>query len=216
MCWSANISLLACAVQLSAAYVSHGNFRRFYLYYAVMELLQATQWLTLHLPTINWLLTNVAYLLVWAQLWLWWSFVPRPTRTLTFVISFITGIALLMLLLANEPTYFLPDTNFGANTCTFVGHYGHLAWVWRVRSIQYHPMHFGYLLGILAACVEMVDRQLYETNHDLDLVGTWGLTLVWSIYRVGTGSELPAYWCFVSFFGIIVHLGRSCQRYLLA
>src|SRR5665648_114737 len=165
MCAGSGISALGALIHgLGLVYVwKRGNnsaYWHFCGYYMLMEILQWFQWLTLESEFWNPVLTVVALLLVWLQPVLWSFWADQPVLK---YLSVITCIYVMMSLgLANTATYSLPGTNYGATTHTDVGIYGHLSWCWKVRTIQYQPTHYVFMMLWLAS-IAYLPSELQKT-----------------------------------------------------
>ena len=212
MCWSIGISLLAAGVHALTHEVAR-NYRppgyrsdmRFVRFFLIMELFQAAQWQFGDVGTcseVNRLFTLFAYLLIWVQPLLFVAIGEQSQLHAVKVrleyarlISIITAwYAVTLLLVGNfyTPTYLLPGSSFGEKTCTTVGPYGHLAWQFSPLSIVYGPTHFVYYILISTIFY------FYPARLQWTIGLGWWISLFFSLYWVGPGIELPAFWCLLS------------------
>lgn len=211
MCSNILISLLAGSSHVITAYVAH-KFRppeyRAYLlftnFYFIMEVFQASQWFGLNFDTttcsdFNKWSTVVAYFLIWWQPYLFVQMGREVGINLKYarnlsIFTLIYAMTLLWAGLEVVPTYELPQSNFANLTHTEVGPYGHLAWYFSPLSIVYGPTFFVYF-ALIGNIIWFYPRILQAT------VGMgWLSTLVMAYALVGTGPDLPAFWCLLSVF----------------
>ena len=217
MCWSAGVSaaFAICHLATAAIVVKHCRWRshtgavfiRFCWFYALMELLQMLQWLTLSYRAVNTLLTIGAYALIWLQPVLLTVFVdpgeyPSVRVVLQFMAWLTATMAMASLTLATATGHrfagvdaLSESTNYGPQTTTCPGQqFGHLAWHFNVWSLEYTPNYAMYLVLIVTAF------RFYGDALKRTVALGWTLTLVAAVVRVGTSLELPAYWCLLSVF----------------
>lgn len=184
--------------------------------YTVMELLQFVQWIILSFEyecgTLNVLTTYIAYMLIWLQpvmfsVFVFWSceiyYGMKSTAFLIFYMSYATFLfAMFSILIGNnssitEGCYSSLNTNYNVQTCTKIGENNHLHWNFNVMTLQYQPTHFVYMLLICSAL-------LIVKNYTFLVLGVgWVLSLITSALLIGTGPELPAFWCLLSVFANI-------------
>ena len=227
MCWSINVSLAAALVHGTTYLVArhqrppeYRSYLLFTLFYTTMELFQALQWAMGDVETgctsRNQGFTIIAYILIWIQPLLFVK-IGDKTRFHTVrirlqygarlaTITFWYALLLLGLGLTTEPSWVLPNSNYGPTTCTVIGPYGHLGWQFAPISIVYGPTHFVYVALIVTTIM------FYPTVLKLTIGLGWLGTLFVSLYLVGTTIDLPAFWCFLSLFADGPILIR-CLRY---
>lgn len=200
MCWNAPVSIGFCIIHLLAfRLTSRHSYRLFTVFYAIMEFYQAFQWLFGDVGTCstrNTLITIIAYGLIWFQPWLYVLIGQAETVELQYarrlaIMTFFWSMFTLFLGLFKQPTYYLPNSNFGYPTCTLVGSHGHLHWIFSPITMIYQPSYYSYVM-LIAATMSFYPKQLYP------IVQGWSLTLLLSLLYVGTGPELPAIWCWLS------------------
>lgn len=224
MCWNIGVSLAAAFFHVLTGIIvankrvpEYRSYLMFTSFFLIMELFQAAQWwqgdVHLGCTVKNRMMTIVAYLLIWLQPLLFVEIGERSrlhavqvrlqyARRLAVVTVWYAAINLLLGLLT-IPKHLLPGSSFGHLTCTNVGRYGHLAWSFAPLSIAYGPTHFVYL-ALIITTISFYPRPLLMT------VGLgWVVTLLTSLYLVGTGVELPAFWCLLSVFVDIPILVRT-------
>lgn len=216
MCWSAQISLLtACVHVITLGFVLRldhkltpfvrSGFLKFLGFYLIMELFQALQWLTANpqhfgpkqsCSSWNQGTTVLAYFLIWAQPYLFSSIAGNKSANSLNRASVITlayaMFAILKPLVFKQTSCSIDYSNYHSNTCTFAGKHGHLDWKFAIVNIMYQPTHFVYLLLIGLTLPKLHDVHKWTIG-----VG-WILTLLLSIYLVGGGPEVPAFWCMTS------------------
>ena len=221
MCWSLEISLaFAGAHLLSASYVAwrrppHSReFLHFILFYFAMEILQSLQWLfgvesglNHSCSRSNTFLTIIAYIFIWLQPILFASFSNKRDSHFVWYYSLYTFvIAVVNLALGfSEKAIGLASmsrdekTNYGQQTCTYLGEYNHLVWKFAVPSFNCQPTHFVYFSIILLTFLLHFDRILQLT------IGLgWMTTFFVSLWAIGSvNAELTSYWCLLSIFADI-------------
>lgn len=210
MCWSSAASLIFGLTHLITAFyvyqhrlilVDRGrSYILFLLFYALMEFFQAAQWNwgDLLSPSTyghdscssnNQLFTIGAYFLIWSQPLLYSIIARSSKRLIAFsVITLLWGLLSLLIGLVHVPTYRVPNSNYGRSTCSEVGPHGHIGWKFAPQSVKYSPNDFLYIVLIVVI--------LWKRNNLL-LFG-WLSSMVCAMTIVGTGIDLPAYWCFLS------------------
>jgi hypothetical protein len=200
MCWNAPVSIGFGLIHLLAfKLTTRQSYRLFTGFYAIMEFYQAFQWLfgdVGNCTPYNALITTIAYCLIWFQPWLYILIGEAEDVGLRYgrkvaLITFFWSLFTLSLGLLKQPTYYLPDSNFGYPTCTKVGSHGHLHWIFSPITMIYQPSYYSYVV-LIATTMSFYPRQLYP------IIQGWTLTLLLSLLYVGTGPELPAIWCWLS------------------
>jgi hypothetical protein len=221
MCWSVGVSLTAAAIHIFTLYllikqkdVLYNGFIAFVSFYLVMELYQAASWVMLYTndscSSINTLFTYFGYLLIWLQPLLFalitlTDFLNHSTPdirgifivrnqlislSIASVLMLVT--ALLNIALAGEITYDYPNSNFGEITCTTAGPHGHLSWQFAVRTLIHAPNYYSYWSTIVIIIGYMRPHMKYTLGLG------WITSLLISLFLVGSGPELPAFWCLLS------------------
>lgn len=213
MCSGIGISLAAAACHVATAEIvkkyrppESKGYLLFLTFYFVMEGFQALQWwlgdVRVGCTPVNKFFTVIAYALIWIQPLLY-VLIGKTTKLhalivrLTYpeVISkilFIYSMVLLFVGFGKAPTYLVPNSNFGLETCTTVGKYGHLAWQFAPISVSYSPTHIVYL-SLIAGIIAMYPPWLMVT------IGLgWIGSLFIALLVVGPGAEIPAVWCQLS------------------
>jgi hypothetical protein len=221
MCWSLEVSLAFASVHLiSAAYVAwhrppHSRqFLYFIFFYFAMEMLQSLQWLigvetrlNHSCSKSNTFLTIIAYILIWLQPVMFASFSNKRDSHFVWYYSLYTlVIAMVNLILGfSEKAIGLEfmsrneKTNYGEQTCTYLGEYNHLVWKFAVPSFNYQPTHYVYHSIILLTFILHFNRILQLTIG----VG-WMTTFFVSLWAIGSvNAELTSYWCLLSIFADI-------------
>ncbi len=200
MCWNANVSIFFGFIHLLACILTvRKSFKLFTIFYAVMEFYQAFQWKwgDIGLCTQwNTAVTLIAYSLIWFQPLLYIFIGEAEGLTLTYgkitaIITYYWSMFSLIMGINHIPTYYLPKSNFGYPTCTSIGPHEHLSWVFSPITIMYQPTHYVYILLIVTTMM------FYPKQLRLIVLG-WLVTLIFSLFYIGTGSELPAVWCWSS------------------
>lgn len=200
MCWNAPVSICFGLIHLLAfAIVTRRSYRLFTAFYAVMEFYQAFQWLygdVGNCSQFNTSVTIIAYGLIWFQPWLYILIGEAEGLQLDYgrkiaITTYVWSIVTLLLGLCKQPTYYLPNSNFGYPTCTLVGSHGHLHWIFSPISVIYQPSYYNYVV-LIATTMSYYPKQLYP------IIQGWTLTLLLSLLYVGTSPELPAIWCWLS------------------
>lgn len=208
MCWSFWISMgFSSCHLLTSLLVQKRPYRLFLYFYAFMEFFQALQWVWgdlmpgsnfghLGCSTRNQIFTVVAYALIWIQPYLYFRIGNLYNRYLHNLTRWIFFWAMLSLFIGSFkiPTYRIPNSNYGLSTCSEIGPHGHLGWRFAPLTAKYSPNEFVYVTSIALIFMEF-PRSLSRT-----LGLGWFLTMLVSIYYVGTGPDLPAFWCFLSVF----------------
>uniref|UniRef100_A0A6C0IYL3 Uncharacterized protein n=1 Tax=viral metagenome TaxID=1070528 RepID=A0A6C0IYL3_9ZZZZ len=223
MRWNIAVSLTAAAFHAATFVVASNKkvpeYRAYLLFtgfFMIMELFQASQWwigdVTVGCTEFNRTMTMMAYLLIWFQPYLFAVIGDRSRlHSVQVRLQYAKKVAHMTLWYAminlfagmsTRPSYQLPRSNFGLETCTTVGPHGHLAWSFAPLTIVYGPTHFVYVILILAT-ISFYPRPLLFTIG----VG-WIATLFVSTYLVGAGAELPAFWFLLSVFVDIPILAR--------
>lgn len=221
MCGSFWESIFFGSSHLIAAYQVHRKkkpgyraYRLFLEFYAIMEFFQASQWIFGDLMPIsefghincslrNRMFTVTAYALIWIQPVIYSNIAEILTYTtnrhsrILSRITFIWAMVSLAIGLFNTPSYRIPNSNYGLSTCTEIGPYGHLAWRFAPNSVKYSPNEFIYVALVLLSFFQ------YGRNYNWVLGLGWTASMVISILSVGTGPDLPAYWCLLSVFADI-------------
>jgi hypothetical protein len=214
MCWSASISIFTAFIHLiTLLIVKHGNAQYknsliiFLGFYMTMEIFQAIQHLTVNLEPIdcdtwNFFTTFIAWNLIWVQPILFNMIIPsRQFFNHDLLLSIVTYIvAILNLVIAafchyfkdEYPNYSLPNTNHGIETCTGYGYDNHLQWMFAVKTIQYGPTYYVYLMLMIAAIFKFPFRLFWTIGMG------WIFTLFLSLFWVGMDPVLPSVWCFMS------------------
>lgn len=198
------------------------EFLMFTSFYAIMEYLQFLQWMVgvvdIYGPIkpcspTNVFLTCCAYLLIWTQPLLF-SLIGRSSiyaglrtydarsfrhgiysfsMSASWFVLFAAIINLIAGFYTSDMIYFVRSpSNFGYQTCTYLGEYGHLDWQFRVRWLDFQPTYLIYLTIIITA--------IWHFDPELKwILGLgWGGTFLLSYWLVGGSSEFPAYWCWLS------------------
>lgn len=209
MCWNATVSTIAGLCHLITAIIVYANpylnYRKAYLlflgFYLTMEIFQTIQHLTFETDTCtNWNIftTIIAYILIWVQPLLFYKIYAIAVKSshILLKLTMITFIVAMLSLLAgftSAPTYSLPNNNYGSRTCTRHDINGHLEWIFALKSIQYSPTFYVYLLLIGVISWEFPDELFYTIS-----LGWWG-TLLISLIWVGLTPALASVWCVTSF-----------------
>lgn len=215
MCWSTQISLAFGLCHLLTAacvyYKKKSHYKDFLLFlgfYTLMEFFQAAQWVYgdimptstfgyLNCSLTNTVFTSCAYALIWFQPILFAGITHISYRPFSSIVVLTAFWAMISLALGfwKTPTYLIPDSNYGLSTCTEIGPYGHLAWRFAPISVKYTPNDYVYVILIVVSIYESYYSRIKWT------IGLgWLLTMIASIASVGSGSDLPAYWCMLSVF----------------
>ena len=209
MCWNAYVSAAAglCHLLTILIVITKPNvkYRRSYLlflsFYFIMELFQTIQHVTFVDDTCtkwNIFTTIIAYILIWIQPSLFYkiySLAVHPSRILLRLttITFIVAMLSLFVGFTSTPTYSLPNNNYGNRTCTNHDSNGHLEWIFALKSIQYSPTYYVYLLliGVIS----------WEFPFELFMTLTlgWWMALIISLFWVGLTPALASVWCVTSF-----------------
>lgn len=213
MCWTGPISILFTCIHLITCiiiYKLNPSHKRYYilfcLFYSCMELLQATQWLVgtssddaiCSLP--NRILTYGAYILIWLQPVLF-SYISLGISThITDVQHHIYRYSILTLIVSiwnimatYESKYDIYRSNYGYNTCTYKGEYGHLLWKFNVRNIDLQPTYYVYLSLCFLSFFHMK-----RSSIKYILFFSWMITFLIAGYQVRYGPELPSFWCYLT------------------
>ena len=209
MCWSINIALAAAICHIITGVLVINSTSRykvqyllFLAFYCIMELFQTMQHLTISDDSCdiwNSFTTVIAYILIWAQPRLFYL-IYRSTIGYSAVLNRMTIIVFIYALFSllagffSVPTYRVPNSNFGHTTCTIHDANGHLQWFFAVKTIQYQPTHFVYLLLIGVISWDF-PKELFRSIT----IGWWA-TLVISLLWIGLNPSLPSVWCVTSVF----------------
>lgn len=179
-------------------------------FYTIMEFLQLVQWVTLTYPITNALLTYVAYILIWAQPVMFsiiamiphYRTIPRDLKILFWMSVFTFVYAMTSIMWGGESGRDVTkvclaslNTNYAMETHTTIGPNGHLLWLFDVMTLQYQPTHYVYMLLIVTTLLNTRDTILKSV-----LSFGWGVTFLVSVSLIGSGPELPSFWCFLSVF----------------
>ena len=226
MCWNATVSALFLLGHLLAAAVvhrkrppHHQSCLLFIYFYASMELLQLGQWIYGDVglcTTKNALFTSIAFLLIWLQPLLFSIIGRLSTSNPYYQFAFDFSIVTLVTALTNMVLSHVigravnhPGSNFGPQTCTTVGRFGHLNWEFAVLSLNQHPSYFVYL-GIILLCIRKYPAALKWTFG----LG-WLCTLAVAAFWTKNSPETPAFWCLLSVFAdipIVVYCFGTDER----
>jgi len=234
MCWNIEVSLLAAVGHLITLYIVHKSkisnpfiregYIRFLIFYMIMEIFQASQWITASpvpfsaLPNEqsscsqwNQITTVFAYILIWYQPYLFSRIAKhRSSDPLHIACLFTFFIAMLQISVPFIREYFdeeckseikLPNTNYHHTTCTYIGKYGHLDWKFNILNIAYYPTHFGYFLLVGTIILKL------HPIHKWTIGIGWLLSLLITLFLVGFGPELPSYWCVLSIIASPIIIG---------
>ena len=184
-------------------------------FYAIMEFFQASQWVFgdlmpssefghLDCSVRNRIFTVIAYALIWIQPVLYstitevfyggFRYITNSHSRILSRVTFIWAMTCLLLGFFTTPSYRVPNSNYGLSTCTEIGPYGHLAWRFAQNTIKYSPNEFVYVSLVALSFFE------YPRNFNWILGLGWAISMFISILMVGTGPDLPAYWCLLSVF----------------
>lgn len=217
MCWNLEVSLGFAAIHfltfLIVTLLGRKNYRQyqmFTLFYLCMELLQAYQWyyanpgtdLNMSCSDINKMTTVVAYVLIWLQPILFAEIGREGTykngslNSLAFMSYVNFAIAMYTLfdgLMTTQDCVSLENTNYHKYTCTYVGPHHHLLWKFAIGNLGYQPNHYLYLLLILVIFFYYSNKSVRNV-----LFTGWLGTLALTHFNIGSGPELPAYWCLVT------------------
>lgn len=227
MCSGIGISLAAAACHAATAQVvrkyrppESKGYLLFLTFYFVMEVFQALQWwlgdVKVGCTPANKFYTVIAYSLIWIQPLLY-VLIGKSTRLHALIVRltypelvskilFVYSMLLLLIGFVKTPTYLVPNSNFGLETCTTVGKYGHLAWQFSPISISYSPTHVAYLV-LIGATIMMYPYWLMMT------IGFgWLGSLFIALSIVGSGAEIPAVWCQLSILADLPIILRSITR----
>jgi uncharacterized membrane protein len=213
MCWNISVSVSFGLIHLITMMIviiikpyHYRKFITFLLFYLIMEWFQALQWYlgvkTINndiCPPINTYLTIFAYILIWIQPIMFASFTNnkrfvRYYAMLTFIICMI-NLFLGFKYPAQEldSITFDGSANYGNQTCTYLGKYGHLLWKFKINTLAYQPTHYVYYSLILLTFILYYDRIL---KYTLGL--GWIISLILTIFIHGVNNELPSFWCLLS------------------
>lgn len=217
MCWNSEVSLLFAGMHGVTYLVVnkyrtkyHVFFKRFLLFYMIMELLQSIQWYigvadinTNFCTKLNTLFTTIAYTLIWLQPVLFASFTRKKFINYYCLMTFFIAMINLNIGFFSPATEmsFLKNngqTNYGFPTCTYRGSYGHLLWKFQINTLSYQPTHYIYYSIILLMILIEYKKGLKYT------IGFgWIFSLITSIMINGVNNELPSFWCLLSVFADI-------------
>lgn len=226
MCWSASVSIGTALLHYTTSYIvsrSTIRYRDQYLlflrFYMVMELLQATQHIIIGIDetcnSFNQVSTVIAYVLIWMQPYLFLSLYEGSTGSRNIMmyrlvlITLGASVLFLFMGMASDIKHYAPNTNYDTKTCTKYGYGNHLDWRFSVKSIQYSPNYFIYLVAIIVVVAELPT----DLFHTLGL--GWLITLVMSVAWVGIGPVLPSVWCLNSVFVDIPILYKVVRHYII-
>lgn len=222
MCWNVKISLLAAGCHLITLYFVHisrltgpikAGFVHFIVFYFIMEMFQALQWLTANPVDFdqaegdcsqwNQVTTVFAYCLIWYQPYMF-SYIADQKWTWLRIASVFTFCSTMIQILKPfiheylteqcRSMILLPDTNYYGVTCTYIGKYGHLDWKFNIQNIAYYPTHFGYFLLVSISILHL------HPVHKWTLGLGWFVSLLVTLFLVGFTPELPSFWCLLSVF----------------
>ena len=218
MCWSVPVTLGFLLAHLTAAQLVarlntryRSEFLIFIYFYAVMEFLQLSQWIIGSVNTCNITnkaLTLIAYLLIWLQPIMFSYIGLRQCRERKAYYTYALYLSLLALAVVTVNIFMSYYTNkhvivlntpnnFGNETCTYIGKYGHLSWKLPIYTLDIHPSYFVYVAVILLCILK------YPVGMQLTMGIGWFATLLVSIYFVGGSDEIPSFWCLLSVFADI-------------
>lgn len=198
MCWSWEISTGAALCHLLLLLImkieklSRWEYDVFLILFASMEIVLALLHIFLHNYLWNTILTVIAYILIYLQPVAYTLFSRNKTLIRLSIITLICALISLGVGFLSTPNYSLPNTNYGLCTHTTLDENGHHVWSFALKTIQYHPTHYVYLLLIGSAIAE-IETELFYTLG-LGWLSTLFLTLIW----IGLTPSLPAVWCLTS------------------
>lgn len=209
MCWSWQVSSAAAVCHLlllsilKVERLGRWEYDVFLILFASMEIVLALLHVFLHNHLLNTILTVLAYILIYLQPVAFTLFSRNKTLIRLSIITLIAALLSLSAGFLSTPTYSLPNTNYGLCTQTTLDENGHHVWSFALKTIQYHPTHYVYLLLIGAAIYEMKGEILYTLGLG------WLLTLIFTLLWIGLTPSLPAVWCLTSVFVCIPIMIRT-------
>jgi len=235
MCWNIKVSMLFAWVHIMTFILTHvikpqgyKQYKIFLAFYTIMELFQASQWAFVTLGTdatescdpLNTFSTFIAYILIWAQpiMYAYIDVYVNNEKENNSVNMFALRASIATFCIAMYNLLFksrvdryvaIAYTNYGEYTCTYIGQYGHLQWMFYIPDIGYQPTHIVFLI-LICTSFSFYKNIIVRNTLFFGLLAT----LILTVFRVGDGPELPAYWCMLTAFADIPIIIRCCVQYI--